>query len=125
MQVPDYVNAVINGAPASEIIEESWLKQSFTPVVQSRGGALIKKAGRSSAASTAVSIVDEIRSLTTPTPKGDWFSSGVISDGNPYGIPEGLVFSMPCRSNGDGTWEFVEGIKMNEWLEVGTRVARM
>lgn len=69
--------------------------------------------------------MDEIRSLTTPTPKGDWFSSGVISDGNPYGIPEGLVFSMPCRSNGDGTWEFVEGIKMNEWLEVGTRVARM
>lgn len=42
-----------------------------------RGGALIEKWGRSSAASTAVSIVDAIRSLITPTPEGDWFSSGV------------------------------------------------
>ena len=42
-----------------------------------RGGVLIEKWGRSSAASTAVSIVDAIRSLITPTPEGDWFSSGV------------------------------------------------
>lgn len=38
---------------------------------------LIKKWGRSSAASTSVSIVDAIKSLVTPTPEGDWFSSGV------------------------------------------------
>lgn len=44
-----------------------------------RGGVLIKKWGRSSAASTSVSIVDAIRSLVTPTPEGDWFSSGVSS----------------------------------------------
>jgi hypothetical protein len=43
-----------------------------------RGGVLIEKWGRSSAASTAVSIADAIRSLVTPTPEGDWFSSGVI-----------------------------------------------
>lgn len=44
-----------------------------------RGGVLIKKWGRSSAASTSVSIVDAIKSLVTPTPEGDWFSSGVSS----------------------------------------------
>lgn len=44
-----------------------------------RGGVLIQKWGRSSAASTAVSIVDAIKSLITPTPEGDWFSSGVSS----------------------------------------------
>ena len=44
-----------------------------------RGGVLIQKWGRSSAASTSVSIVDAIRSLITPTPEGDWFSSGVSS----------------------------------------------
>ena len=42
-----------------------------------RGGLLIQKWGRSSAASTAVSIVDAIKSLVTPTPEGDWFSTGV------------------------------------------------
>lgn len=45
-----------------------------------RGGVLIEKWGRSSAASTSVSIVDAIRSLITPTPEGDWFSSGVSLD---------------------------------------------
>lgn len=44
-----------------------------------RGGVLIQKWGRSSAASTAVSIADAIKSLITPTPEGDWFSSGVSS----------------------------------------------
>ena len=38
-----------------------WLKQDFTSTVSTRGGALIKKWGRSSAASTAVSIADAIK----------------------------------------------------------------
>ena len=62
------------------------------------GGALIKKWGRSSAASTAVSIADAIKSLVVPTPPGDCFSTAVVTDGNPYGIEEELIFSMPCRS---------------------------
>ena len=72
--------------------------------------------GRSSAASTAVSIADAIKSLVTPTPEGDWFSSAVCTDGNPYGIAEGIIFSMPCRSTGDGSYEIVEGLEINDWL---------
>ncbi len=74
-----------------------WFREEFTPNVALRGGALIKKWGRSSAASTAVSVADAIRSLVTPTAPGDCFSTGVISDGNSYGVREGLVFSFPCR----------------------------
>jgi malate dehydrogenase (NADP+) len=73
-----------------------WFKEEFTPKVAQRGGALIKKWGKSSAASTAVSVADAIRSLVTPTAPGDCFSSGVVSDGNPYGVAEGLNFSFPC-----------------------------
>lgn len=62
------------------------------------GGVVTEKLGSSSAASTAVSIADALKSLVTPTPEGDCFSSAVCSDGNPYGIAEGLMFSMPCRS---------------------------
>jgi len=47
------------------------------PISKQRGGVLIQKWGRSSAASTAVSIADAIKSLVTPTPEGDWFSTGV------------------------------------------------
>eukprot|EP00850_Spirogloea_muscicola_P013480 SM000091S24638 [mRNA] locus=s91:529889:533576:- [translate_table: standard] len=116
-QVPDFLNARINGRPVKEVIEDhAWLEKEFTPRVQTRGGALIKKWGRSSAASTAVSIADAIKSLITPTPKGDWFSSGVYSTGNPYGIAENLFFSMPCRSKGDGSYEIVRDCELDDFL---------
>eukprot|EP00270_Netrium_digitus_P014387 TRINITY_DN487_c0_g1_i2.p1 TRINITY_DN487_c0_g1~~TRINITY_DN487_c0_g1_i2.p1 ORF type:complete len:448 (+),score=77.23 TRINITY_DN487_c0_g1_i2:132-1475(+) len=116
-QVPDFLNAKVKGIPVMDIItDHKWLEEDFTPRVQTRGGALIKKWGRSSAASTAVSIVDAIQSLITPTPEGDWFSSGVYTNGNPYGIADDLVFSMPCRSNGDGSYEVVSGLKIDDFL---------
>ena len=116
-QVPDFVNARIDGKAASDVIgDQAWLENEFTPAIQTRGGLLIKKWGRSSAASTAVSIADAIKALVTPTKEGDWFSSAVCTDGNPYGIAEGIVFSMPCRSTGDGSYEIVEGLEINDWL---------
>lgn len=116
-QVPDFLNAKIHGARVVDVIQdEKWLKEEFTPRVQKRGGALIQKWGRSSAASTAVSIADAIKSLITPTPEGDWFSSGVYTNGNPYGIAEDIIYSMPCRSAGDGSWELVTDCEINDYL---------
>ncbi|KAI3974810.1 hypothetical protein MKX01_028070 [Papaver californicum] len=116
-QVPDFLNAKIDGVPAKDVIKDNhWLENEFTQKVQTRGGALIKKWGRSSAASTAVSIVDAIRSLVTPTPKGDWFSTGVYTTGNPYGIAEDIVFSMPCRSEGNGDYELVKDVIIDDYL---------
>ncbi|RMZ54020.1 hypothetical protein APUTEX25_002597 [Auxenochlorella protothecoides] len=63
-----------------------------------------------------VSIADHIRSLTQPTKEGDCFSTAVITDGNPYGLAEGLVYSMPARSKGDGDYEIIPGFHMNDWL---------
>ena len=61
-QVPDFVNARISGEACPEVIQnDAWLKSDFTTTVSTRGGALIKKWGRSSAASTAVSIADAIK----------------------------------------------------------------
>lgn len=116
-QVPDFVNARIGGRPALDVIGDmKWFRNEFTPTVAQRGGALIKKWGRSSAASTAVSVADAIRALVTPTAPGDCFSSGVVTDGNPYGIPEGLIFSMPCRSTGDGNYEVCDEFIIDDWL---------
>jgi malate dehydrogenase (NADP+) len=116
-QVPDFVNAKIDGKKATEVItDQDWLENDFTPAIQTRGGLLIKKWGRSSAASTAVSIADHIRNLVNPTPEGDWFSTAVLSNGNPYGIQDGIVYSFPCRSKGDGSYEIVPGLEVNDWL---------
>ncbi|CAO2169965.1 unnamed protein product [Urochloa humidicola] len=116
-QVPDFLNAKIDGRPVKEVIKDTkWLEEEFTMTVQNRGGVLIQKWGRSSAASTSVSIVDAIKSLVIPTPEGDWFSSGVYTTGNPYGIAEDIVFSMPCRSKGDGDYELVTDVLMDDFL---------
>lgn len=102
------MNARIKGKKASEVIDDrEWFENEFTPKVATRGGALIKKWGRSSAASTAVSVADAIRALITPTKEGDCFSSGVVPTSNPYGVPDGLNYSFPLRSKGDGNWELV------------------
>lgn len=116
-QVPDFLNAKINGLPVKDVItDHKWLEEEFTEKIQKRGGDLIKKWGRSSAASTAVSIADAMKSLVNPTPEGDWFSSGVYTKGNPYGISEDLVFSMPCRSKGDGDYELVKDVIFDDYL---------
>lgn len=116
-QVPDFLNAKIDGLPVKMVIKDlKWLEEEFTQKIQKRGGVLIQKWGRSSAASTAVSIADAMKSLITPTPEGDWFSSGVYTNGNPYGIAEDLVFSMPCRSKGDGDYELVKDVVFDDYL---------
>ena len=97
-QVPDFTHAEIRGRRVEEVIKDrQWLEETFIKTVQSRGAEVIAARGKSSAASAANAIVESIRSLVSPTPLNDWFSVGILSDGNPYGIQPGLIFSFPCR----------------------------
>ncbi len=113
-QYPDFYNAQINGKSAAEVIgDESWLKETFIPVVQKRGAAIIEARGSSSAASAANAIVDNVKHLTEITPEGDWHSLCVCSDGS-YGVDEGLIASFPVRSDGS-LWEIVQGVELNEF----------
>jgi len=43
--------------------------------------------------------------MVNPTPEGERFSAAILSDGNEFGIPEGLVYSFPMRTKADGTVE--------------------
>lgn len=116
-QVPDFYHARIHGQPVTQVIKDlPWLENEFMPIVQKRGAAIIAARGKSSAASAASAALDAMRSILIPTQKGDWFSSGVCSDGNPYGIEQNLIFSFPCRSNGDGTYEIVNDVAWNDQL---------
>ncbi len=115
-QYPDFYNAKIGGKPAPEVIgDEAWLKDVFIPTVQQRGAAIIKARGLSSAASAANAVVDTVRSLTTPTPAGDWFSVAVPSDGS-YGIEPGILCGYPVRSNGSA-YEIVQGVPVNAFSQ--------
>jgi malate dehydrogenase len=65
--------------------------------VQGRGGAIIKATGMSSALSAAEAVAKHVRDICHPSMPTQPFSIGITSDSNPYGVPDNLVFSFPCR----------------------------
>lgn len=116
-QVPDAYHATLAGQPALAVIQdEAWLQNTFVSAVQKRGAEVIALRGKSSAASAASAVIDQIRALITPTPMGEWYSLGVYSKGNPYGIDEDLIFSFPCRTTIKGEVEIVPALPLNSWL---------
>ena len=123
-QYPDFTNTKILGKPAQAVIDDDeWLQGDFIKTVQQRGSAIIKARGASSAASAANAALDTIMRITTPTAEGDWFSAAIPSDGS-YGIPEGLIFSYPLRSRGNGVPEVVQGIELDEFSQEKIQATR-
>ncbi len=113
-QYPDFYNAKIDNRPANEVIgDEQWLKETFISTVQQRGAAVIKARGLSSAGSAANAILDTVRFLISETPRDDWHSVAVCSDGS-YDVAEGLISSFPVRVRGD-KWEIVQKLPINEF----------
>ncbi len=115
-QYPDFYNATIQCKPVLQIIkDEKWLQTSFLETVQKRGAEIIKARGLSSAASAANAVIDTVKNLTRLTPKGEFFSVAVCSDGS-YGVPEGLMFSYPISLDGQD-WTIVRGIEHNPFAK--------
>jgi len=112
-QYPDYKNARIGGKPATELIANAnWFTDEFIPTVAKRGAAVIKARGASSAASAANAAIDSVHSLHFATSQGHWFSAGVVSDGS-YGVPAGLIYSVPLVSSGNASWSVVTGVPID------------
>lgn len=108
---PDLYNTKVGDKTAAELVDEAWIKDEYIPTVATRGGAIIKARGASSAASAASATIDHMH---------DWFvgtdeivSMSVPSDGS-YGVPEGIISSFPCRVK-DGRYEIVQGIELNDF----------
>ena len=110
-QYPDISHATVQGKPAKGMVEDAWYKDTFIPVVQQRGAAIIKARGASSAASAASAAIDHIRSWALGTDGDDWVSMGVPSDGS-YGIAPGIIYSYPCRCK-NGDYEIVQGLDID------------
>lgn len=113
-QYPDFYNAKIDNRPANEVIgDEKWLKEDFIAAVQQRGAAIIKARGLSSAGSAANAVVDTVRFLTNDTPRDDWHSVAICSDGS-YGAEKDLISSFPVRVRA-GKLEIVQKLPINDF----------
>ena len=114
---PDPYNATIDGTSAAEVINDiNWLEDDYLPLVQQRGKAVIDARGASSAASAANAAIDTVKSVINPTQEGDCFSAAGVSDGS-YGVPEGLIFGFPLRTNQSGEVEIVQDIEINDFAK--------
>ena len=62
--------------------------------------------------SAANGTIDHVKGLVTATPANDWVSMAVVSKGE-YGVPAGLVFGYPCKTDGKGNYTVVEGLPLD------------
>ncbi|MDR1890470.1 MAG: malate dehydrogenase [Zoogloeaceae bacterium] len=101
----DNVKTLINDAP--------WNNDVFLPTVGKRGAAIIDARGLSSAASAANAAIDHIRDWTLGS--DDWVTLGIPAPAdNGYGIPEGLVFGLPCKCE-NGGFSLIKGLEINNY----------
>jgi len=112
-QYPDLHHSLVDGKPALSLVDQQWYAETFIPVVQQRGAAIIKARGQSSAASAASAAIDHVRDWVRGTPEGDWVSMGVPSDGS-YGIPAGVIYGFPVTCK-NGEYEIVQGLAIDEF----------
>lgn len=124
-QVPDFEHVQISRQPISDIIKDiHWLQTEFITHIQQRGAAVLRARGKSSAASAAKAILDFIQDLYVGSKHTDWFSAGVCSDNNLYGIEEDLIFSFPCTLNNSGDWKIVDNLFWSSFIEEKIAITR-
>lgn len=112
-QYPDIHHAKIRGQSAMSLVDFDWYLEHFIPTVQSRGAAIIKARGLSSAASAANAAIDHMRTWVFGTEPGNWISMGIIANGD-YGVGTDLVYSYPVRVV-EGAIEVVRGLKIDDF----------
>ena len=112
-QFPDIHQTTVKGKSALSLVDQAWYADTFIPLVQQRGAAIIKARGASSAASAASAAIDHMRDWTHGTADGDWVSMGIPSDGS-YGVEPGVIFGYPVTIK-NGEYEIVQGLEVNEF----------
>lgn len=111
----DFHNAYIGSRPAREVIDDpDWARSVLEPAVAHRDAQIHRLSQASPSATAAEAILGTIRSITTPTPYGRRFGASVRSDGN-YGIPHGLIFGFPLRTEDGRTWSVVDCLYLDEY----------
>lgn len=119
-QVPDASFATLSdGRKVSEVVgDDAWLyggeEGQFMHTVQYRGASVIKARGASSACSAANAAVNNIRDWHCGT-NGSTVAMSVWSNGNDYGIADGIFFSFPCNVE-NGAWTIDTSLRPNEQM---------
>jgi NAD-dependent malate dehydrogenase len=115
-QYPDVNHATVNGELVRQYIkDDAWLNSDFITTIQKRGAAVISLRKTSSAFSAANATKDHLKDWYLGTAPGEWVSMGIVSDGNHYNIPAGLVYSFPVTIKPNFHHQVVKSLKIDEF----------
>lgn len=111
----DYHNCFVGDSPAwQKRQDQEWEYGVLQHTVGSQANQHYLLSGVTPAATAAQAILGTVRSLMTPTPYQRRFGAGVVSDGS-YGVPAGLIFGFPLRTENGSTWNIVQDIYHDEF----------
>lgn len=114
-QYPDVNHATVKGEALRAVVkDDKWLNGAFLTKVQKRGAEIISVMKKSSAASAANAACDHMHDWYNGSVSGRWVSMAVTSDGNQYGVPEGIMYSFPCEVE-NGKWKIVNGLSIDQF----------
>ncbi|GAB9474081.1 malate dehydrogenase, partial [Globisporangium polare] len=121
-QVPDVSHVDVQIAdktqPLSALVNDAdWVENTLVKDVQERGAAIIKARKLSSAMSAAAAVGAHLRDWFNGTKEGEFVSMAISSNGNKYGVPEGLIYSFPVKCTGNGHYEVIEGLAVSPRIE--------
>jgi len=113
----DFHNAFIGDSPAHEVITDvQWAHESLQKAVTHRSAEIFRLRGRSPIATATQAILGTIHSIVTPTPFERRFGAAVYSDGS-YGVPKGLIFGFPVRTEDGKQWSIEQGLYLDEFAQ--------
>lgn len=113
----DFHNAFIGDRPAHEVVNDvQWAHETLQRAVAHRSAEIFRLRGGSPVATAAQAIIGTIYSITTPTPFEQRFGAGVYSDGS-YGVPRGLIFGFPLRTEDGKQWRIEEGLYLDDFAQ--------
>ncbi|XP_054161366.1 malate dehydrogenase, cytoplasmic-like [Oppia nitens] len=108
-QFPDVSNALLRGEKAPFDGHDD----AFIQLIQKRGAAVIAARKLSSAMSAAKAAADHMHDWWNGTT--EWVSMGVVSDGNKYNAPEGVIFSFPVTIDSKTKeWKIVDDVPLDD-----------
>jgi malate dehydrogenase len=113
----DVDHARIGHRAASRVIgDRTWLHDDFEAALAQRYRDTQLSDGTSASTAHAEAILATIRSITMPTLFGRRFEAAVVSDRS-YGVPRGLVFGFPLRTNDGRNWSIVRGLVHDDYAQ--------
>ncbi|XP_056319040.1 putative malate dehydrogenase 1B [Danio aesculapii] len=98
------------------IYDWKWLKTDFMSLVLKHRATISSKTNKATAISTTNGILAILKAWNNAESQEEVFSLGVLSTGQ-FGIPAGLVFSMPVSFK-DGHWSVRSDVTVTDELRV-------